>query len=50
MAFISYYFHWDREEVMNMEHRDRKKWCDEISRINKTVSGEKEQKNIFDVF
>lgn len=35
---------------MAMEHRERKKWCHEISRINKKVNGEKEKKNIFDVF
>ena len=50
MAFIAYYFHWSLDEIMNMEHRERKKWCSEISRINKKVSGDKEKKNIFDVF
>lgn len=35
---------------MNLEHRDRKKWCDEISKINRKLNGEKEKKNIFDVF
>jgi hypothetical protein len=35
---------------MAMEHRDRRKWCEEISRINKKLSDEPEKKNIFDVF
>jgi len=38
MAFISYYFHWPPDEVMNLEHRERRRWCDEISRINQKVN------------
>lgn len=50
MAFIAYYFHWPQDQIMHLEHRERKKWCDEISVINRKVSGESEKKNIFDVF
>jgi hypothetical protein len=50
MAFIAYYFHWSHKEIMELEHRERKKWCEEISKINRNVNGEKEKKNIFDVF
>lgn len=36
---------------MEMEHRDRRKWCDEISKINRKLNDEPEkQKNVFDVF
>jgi hypothetical protein len=38
VAFIAYYFHWSHDEVMLMPHRERKKWCDEISRINKELN------------
>jgi hypothetical protein len=31
-----------------MEHRDRQRWCREISRINKQLNGE-EEKGFFDV-
>ena len=37
VAFIAYYFHWPFEQVMNLEHRERKQWCEEISRINKKI-------------
>jgi hypothetical protein len=47
MAFIAYHFHWSQEEVMNSEHRERRRWCDEISRINRKLSDE--PPNIFDV-
>jgi len=47
-AFIAYYLHWPHDEIMSMEHRDRKRWCEQISRINKKMNNEPE--NPFDVF
>lgn len=47
-AFIAYYFHWAHDEIMAMEHRDRRRWCEEISRINRQLNDEPE--NMFDVF
>ena len=44
MAFISYYFHWDEASVMTLEHRERRKWCKEISGINKELNPSKEKK------
>jgi hypothetical protein len=46
-AFIAYYFHWSHDEIMAMDHRERRKWCKEISKIHKKVNDE--PKNIFDV-
>jgi hypothetical protein len=34
MSFISYYFHWGRDEVMALDHASRRRWCEEISSIN----------------
>lgn len=34
MAYISYHFHWPWSEVMNMDHRERQRWVDEIAAIN----------------
>jgi len=31
-----------------MEHKDRRRWCEEISRINRNLNDEPE--NMFDVF
>lgn len=39
MAFLAYYLHWTEEELMSLEHRERRRWCEEISRINKNLSG-----------
>ena len=29
VAFIAYHFKWSYEELMEMDHKERKKWCDE---------------------
>ena len=51
MAFISYYFHWNMSEVMSLDHAHRRKWCGEISEINKSLnpSDNKKEKSILDM-
>jgi uncharacterized protein DUF6760 len=34
MAFIGYYLHWPQEELLRLEHGERRRWVAEISRIN----------------
>jgi len=41
VAFIAYYFHWAHDDIMQMPHNERKKWCEEISRINNELSAPK---------
>lgn len=48
-SFIAYYFHWTHDEIMAMEHRERRKWCEEISKINRNLNDDKRE-NVFDVF
>lgn len=43
MAFLSYYLHWPLDEVMNLDHRERRRWCEEVSAINKRLSGTKDK-------
>jgi hypothetical protein len=40
LAFISYHFHWPREEVLGLEHRERRAWAKEISAINERLNEE----------
>lgn len=47
VAFIAYYFHWPHDEIMQMDHRERRKWCEQISKIHKQANEQPE--NIFDV-
>jgi len=37
MAFIAYHFHWSSGELMALEHRERRRWCHEISSINRRL-------------
>jgi hypothetical protein len=47
MAFIAYHFHWTNAELMALEHAERRRWCQEISAINRKLDGEKP--NPFDI-
>jgi len=40
VAYIAYHFHWSYEELLNIEHHERQKWCQEISKINRKISEE----------
>lgn len=50
VGFVAYYFHWSHDEIMNMEHAERRRWCDEISRINRKMNEDTDKPNVFDVF
>ena len=39
MAFIAHHFHWSQTELMTLAHRDRRRWCREISAINRSLDG-----------
>lgn len=49
MAFLAYYFHWSQQEIMELEHKERLRWCKEVSKINEKLNGDDQKKNIFDV-
>ncbi|MBE2200880.1 MAG: hypothetical protein IAE79_19870 [Anaerolinea sp.] len=40
VAFVAYHFHWSHDEVMQIEHRDRRQWVQEISTINQRMNGD----------
>ncbi|MCI9447243.1 MAG: hypothetical protein HFH36_07570 [Lachnospiraceae bacterium] len=46
-AFVAYYMHWGRTEILSLTHRERIRWCREISEINRKVSGKPKEKDIF---
>jgi hypothetical protein len=39
MAFIAFHFHWNWSELMSLEHAERRRWCREISAINRKLDG-----------
>lgn len=40
VAFIAYHFHWPHDQVMNLEHAERRRWVAEISSINGRLNEE----------
>lgn len=40
MAFVAYHFHWDRDQLLEMPHWERQRWCEEISGINEELNRE----------
>jgi len=40
VAFIAYHFHWPLEHILSLEHGDRRRWAQEISRINERMNEE----------
>ncbi|MFN5474242.1 MAG: DUF6760 family protein [Pseudanabaena sp.] len=33
VAFIAFYFHWSREDILNLTHTERLRWVNEIMRL-----------------
>jgi hypothetical protein len=48
VAFLAYYLHWSHEEIMLLDHGERRKWCEEVSKINTRISGERQEKSLAD--
>jgi hypothetical protein len=40
VAFIAYYFHWPLDEILELQHTDRRGWVEEISGINRQLRDE----------
>ena len=34
VAYLAYHFHWSREEILQLEHRERARWVGQITRVN----------------
>ena len=38
VAFLAYHFHWPREELLAMTHKERHQWVKEVSEINEKIN------------
>lgn len=47
MAFIAHHFHWSHQELMYLDHGERRRWCSEITKMNRELDGA--SNNPFDV-
>ena len=46
MTFLSYYLHWSRNDVMQLSHQERRRWCSEVSAVNQKLSGPEKGQSI----
>lgn len=37
VAFIAYHFHWQRDDILNLDHANRQLWVAEINKINESL-------------
>jgi hypothetical protein len=40
VAYVAYYFHWPLDQILELEHPLRRRFVEEIGRINRSISGE----------
>jgi hypothetical protein len=38
VAFVAYHLHWPQEEIMRMEHADRRAWVTRVSDLNRRAN------------
>jgi hypothetical protein len=38
IAYIAYHFHWPHAEIMDFEHRDRRRWVEHIAALNQRAN------------
>ncbi|MBL8901347.1 MAG: hypothetical protein JNM84_27215 [Planctomycetes bacterium] len=39
LAFLAYYLHWPHAQLLALDHGERRRWCEEVSRMNRELSG-----------
>ena len=40
LAYVAYHFHWPLDEIADLEHPLRRRFVDEIERINRRIATE----------
>jgi len=40
VACIAYHFHWPHDQIMGLEHGERRRWVAEIARINQRIGSD----------
>jgi hypothetical protein len=38
VAYVAYYFHWDMDTILDLEHPVRHRFVEEIGKINRRIS------------
>jgi hypothetical protein len=37
VAYLAYYLHWPYDQIMGMEHHERRSWVTEVAKINRRL-------------
>ncbi len=45
VAYLSYYFHWPYNQVMSLDHHERRRWVEHVARINLERNAQSESLN-----
>ncbi|MFI1352428.1 DUF6760 family protein [Streptomyces sp. NPDC020898] len=40
IAYVAYHFHWSMDEILDLEHRDRRRYTDQIAALVTRAAGE----------
>ncbi|MGM9489722.1 DUF6760 family protein [Ideonella sp. YS5] len=40
VAYLAYYLHWPRSEIMSLEHIERRTWVEQVARINRSINAQ----------
>ena len=40
LVFLAYHLHWGYEELLRLDHAERRRWCQEVSRLNQRLNEE----------
>ncbi len=38
VAYVAYHFHWPLDDILDMEHGQRRRYVSEIARLNERIS------------
>lgn len=38
MAVLAFHLHWSHDELLRLEHRDRRVWVEQVSAINQRIN------------
>ena len=44
VAYLAYHFHWPHEQLLALEHGERRRWVNEIAKINRRLNEESEHR------
>jgi hypothetical protein len=45
VAYIAYHLHWSLDEILALEHADRRRWAEEIAGINRRLNEDTERQS-----